>query len=216
MMGKKGADKVRKYVEAGGYLFSEDWAIEEILAVGFPEFIKPGKRLNEQDVPVLPKPGSGSHPYLRKIFVKPPTHAAKEGGGTTTTDEEDVSRINYQWHIDKESPAIAIVDKTRVTTLLFSETVGNQAGKDGSDAVAVTFAVGKGLTGEMAKDPIATGGTPVQNRDKMTGGRVLHVLSHFGKQGGTGAAGDRGEATLMNLLVNFLNEAAARKKPEKK
>src|SRR5262245_40460953 len=97
-MGKKGVEKVRRYVEAGGYLFSEDWALDEILAVGFSEFVKVGKRLNEQDVPVLPKPGSGAHPYLRKIFVKAPTKAAREGGGTTT--EEDVGRLDHKWHID--------------------------------------------------------------------------------------------------------------------
>lgn len=215
-MGKKGIEKIRKYVEAGGYLFSEDWVLEEILSKAFAEYVKTGKDLKEQDVPVLPKPGSGSHPYLRKIFVKPPTKANKEGGGTTTGEGEDVSGIDHEWHIDKESPAIVIVDAKKVTTLLFSETVGNQADKGGSDAVAITFAYGKGLSTEMAKDPIATGGAPVQNREKMTGGRVLHVLSHFGKQGGRGAAGDKGEATLMNLMVNFLSEAAARRKAEKK
>lgn len=215
-LGKKGADMIRKYVENGGYLFTEDWAIIEVLEQAFPEFVKAGKYLKEQDVPVLPKPGSGSHPYLRKIFVKAPTKEAKEGGGTTTGTNEDVARINHEWHIDQDSPAIKIIDKARVTTLLFSETVGVQSDKDGSDACAITFAFGKGLATDMAKDPIATGGAPVQNREKMTGGRVMHVLSHFGKQGSRGDAGAAGEATLMNLMVNYLSEAAARKKAEKK
>lgn len=196
-MGKVGTDKLRKYVDAGGYLFTEDWELEEILKPAFPEFVDVGAYLREQDVPVLPKTGSGGHPYLRKIFVKPPT--AKNGGGTSV--EEDVAKIEHEWHIDQDSPAIVIKNDKKVMTLLFSETVGIQSDKNGSDAVAITFLSGKGATND-----IATG----QNREKMRGGRVVHVLSHFGKQGQKDA-GQKGEATLLNLMINFLAEAAERR-----
>jgi hypothetical protein len=49
-----------------------------------------------------------------------------------------------------------------------------------------------------------------QNRETLKGGRVVHVLSHFGKQGQK-EAGQKGEATLMNLMINFLNEAGERR-----
>ena len=40
----------------------------------------------------------------------------------------------------------------------------------------------------------------------MTGGRVLYVLSHFGKQ-----KSEDDEYTLQNLLLNFLIEASERR-----
>ena len=40
----------------------------------------------------------------------------------------------------------------------------------------------------------------------MTGGRVLYVLSHFGKQ-----ESNEDEYALQNLLINFLVEAADRR-----
>jgi len=196
VLGKSGIDKVKKFVEAGGYLFSEDWILEEILQLAWPEKVKCGAYLKEQDVPVLPKQGSGSHPYLRKIFVKPP----KNSSGHGTSVEEDVGKLDYTWHIDQDSPGIHIVDKAKVQILLFSEPVGIQCDKNGSDAVAITF-----MTGGQSAD-VATG----QNRETLKGGRVVHVLSHFGKQEQK-TAGQKGEATLMNLLVNFLGEAAERK-----
>jgi hypothetical protein len=203
VMGKKGTDKIRKYVDGGGYLFTEDWEMEEILAPAFPEFVKHGAYLKEQDVPVLPKEGSGTHPYLRKIFVKPPTQRNPNGG---TSVEEDVAKIDHEWHIDQDSPAIVIVDKKRVQTLLFSETVGIQSDKNGSDAVAITF-----MPGMSGSPDVATG----QNRETLKGGRVVHVLSHFGKQGQK-TAGQKGESTLLNLLINFLNEASERRALQKK
>ncbi len=197
VLNKPGIDKIKKYVDAGGYLFSEDWILEEVLQIAWPQFVKCGAYLKEQDVAVLPKVGSGTHPYLRKIFVKPPSK--KNGGGTSV--EEDVAKIEHEWHIDQDSPAITIVDKNKVQTLLFSETVGIQADKNGSDAVAITF-----MPGMSGSPDVASG----QNRETLKGGRVVHVLSHFGKQGQKDA-GQKGEATLMNLMINFLNEAAQRR-----
>lgn len=153
---------------------------------------------------VLPKPGSGTHPYLRKIFVKSPSRLHDASG---TSVEEDVSRLEYLWKIDDESPAIAIKNKSRVTVLMFSDTLAKQSEQDkGSDAVAVTFSSGSG--GEP--DPVASGRPIPQNPGAMKGGRVLHVLAHFGKQSGS-AGGQRGEYSLLNLLVNFLIEANERR-----
>lgn len=202
MLGKPGIEKLKKYVEGGGYLFTEDWILEEVLQLAWPTIVKCGAYLKEQDVAVLPKIGSGTHPYLRKIFVKPPSK--KTGAGTSV--EEDVTKIDHEWHIDQDSPAVFIVDKTKVQTLLFSETVGIQSDKNGSDAVAITFMPG------MAGSPDVASG---QNRETLKGGRVVHVLSHFGKQGQKDA-GQKGESTLMNLMVNFLNEASERRAAQKK
>lgn len=211
-MGKKGTSKIHKFVDAGGYLFSEDWELEEIIEPEWGDVLWHSKYLPEEDIQVLPKPGSGTHPYLRKIFVKPPTHKS-EGSGTTV--EEDVGKIDYQWHIDQDSPAIAIKDKKRVTILMYSETLASQSDKDhiasgeipGSDAVALTFLSGGG---SREPDPVATGTAIPQDFSHFKGGRVVHVLAHFGKQSRT-SGGEKGEAGLTNLMLNFLIEANERK-----
>ena len=65
------------------------------------------------------------------------------------------------------------------------------------------FAVG----GKDGKRPgIASGGKVQQDSTKMTGGRVLYVLSHFGKQ-----KSSEDEYSMQNLLINFLIEAYERR-----
>lgn len=206
-MGKKGTGKVHRYVDGGGYLFSEDWELEEILELEWADLVWHSTYLKEQDVPVLPKPGAGTHPYLKKIFVKPPTKKDSPVGGTTV--EEDCAKLDHTWHIDLDSSAIAIKNPKRVTVLMFSETVAAQSEKEqvkGSDAVALTWLSGGG----NEPDPVSTGAPITQALSGMKGGRVLHVLAHFGKQAKT-AGGDKGEYTLQNLLVNFLIEANERR-----
>ncbi len=202
-MGKKGTTKIKQYVENGGYLFTEDWELEEIIEPEFGNYIWHSTYLKEQEIPCMPKPGAGTHPYLKKIFVKPPTK--KEGGGTTV--EEDVSKLDYIYKIDQDSPAISIKDKKNVTVLMFSETLLYQSEKDnGSDAIAVTFLVGGG----NQPDPVATGKAIPQSVALMRGGRVIHTLAHFGKQPKS-SGGEKGEFALMNMLINFLIEANERR-----
>lgn len=205
MLGRKGTSRIKRFVDNGGYLFTEDWAIEEVIEPEWGDCISRATYLREQEVPVLPNPGQGTHPYLRKIFVKPPTE--RHTSNSTSALEEDVSRLEHLWKIDADSPAIAVKDKKRVTVLMVSETIRAQSEKDsGSDALAVTFGSGAG-----GPEPVATGRS--SSRDTQAspkGGRVLHVLAHFGKQSTT-SGGQKGEASLLNLLVNFLIEANERR-----
>jgi len=201
-------DKIRKYVDNGGYLFTEDWAMKDVLAQRFKEFVDMGPYITEMEVNIYPKPGAMSHPYLRNIFsrLKPRKKAEVEKGGTVAEGPEspDFERIDHTWKIDNESPAIRIVNKAKVTTLIFSKDVGKAAGDKGSDAVAVTFVVAP--KGGGGGDPVATGAPIEQDRTRMSGGRVLHVMSHFGKQKNA-----TDEFTIQNLLLNFLIEASERK-----
>jgi len=211
-MGPAGLDKIRRYVDGGGYLFTEDWALREILSVKFKEFVDVGTFLSEMEVNVYPKPGAGSHPYLRNIFTRPKPKAVQQRGGTVSEGSDaDFERIEHTWKIDKDSPAIKITSPAKVTTLIYSKDVGTAS--KSSDAVAVTFVVNPKSGGPGGGDPVATGAPIEQDRTKMTGGRVLHVMSHFGKQKST-----TDEYTIQNLLLNFLIEASERKgiKVEKK
>src|SRR5262245_61735539 len=141
-MGPAALDKIRKYVDAGGYLFTEDWGLKDILAQRFKEFVDLGPYITQMEVNISPKPGAMSHPYLRNIFsrLKPKVKELAEKGGTVSEGPEspDFERIDHTWIVDNESPAIKIVNKSKVSVLIFSKDVGRAAGDKGSDAVAVT------------------------------------------------------------------------------
>jgi hypothetical protein len=95
----------------------------------------------------------------------------------------------------------------RVVTLLTSPELMKST--KGDDAVAITFAVkpGEATPGGPKKGaPVASGTELSHDRKSMAGGRVVYVLSHFGKQE---SATD--EFSLQNLLINFLVEANERR-----
>jgi hypothetical protein len=200
----KGCQKIRRYVENGGYLFAEDWSMEDYVQKAFPEYVIIGPvRPKDEVVSVFPKAGSSSHPYLKKIFAAPPRE--REKGVTITEDELD--KIAHSWKIDKETRCIH-VHNPRVVILLSSPELKKTA--DGDEAVAVTWGVDPvaSVKGAPKKNAsvASTGGELSQDRKTMTGGRVVYVLSHFGKQESTAD-----EHSLQNLLINFLVEANERR-----
>jgi hypothetical protein len=203
MLSEKGCQKIRKYVEGGGYLFAEDWAMEDYVQKAFAEYVIIGMvRPKDEIVTVFPKVGSISHPYLKKIFAAEPRE--REKGMTITND--DLDKIEHSWKIDKETRTIHIRDP-RVVTLLTSPELMKTA--KGDDAVAITFGVSpvaSGGGGSKKNAPVASGTELSQDRKVMTGGRVVYVLSHFGKQEST-----QDEHSLQNLLINFLVEANERR-----
>ena len=76
----------------------------------------------------------------------------------------------------------------------------------GDDATAITF-----FPGAEWKSVIGTGGFEQDRRKMKRGGRVVHVLSHFGKQ-----QSQDDEYALQNLLLNFLIEANERQQKMKR
>jgi hypothetical protein len=202
-LSEKGCQKLRRYVEAGGYLFAEDWAMEDYVQKAFSEYVIIGSvRPKDETVAVFPKAGASSHPYLKKIFSAPPSDRQK--GMTVTSD--DLDKIAHQWKIDKETRTVHVRDAARVVTLLTSPDLQKNA--NGDDAVAITFGVEPTPTGGGSKKnaSVSTGAELSQDRKTMKGGRVVYVLSHFGKQESTSD-----EHSLQNLLINFLVEANERR-----
>jgi len=195
VLGEKGVRKIKKYVETGGYLFAEDWCMEDFLERAFGDYAAHGSVRQESEVEVFPQAGAATHPYLRKIFFK-----AVEGEPGTVT-ESDLLENHHVWKIDRETRTIRIRDPKRVATLLTSPKLGEYA--DGDDAVAITFTVG---SDDAKRAAVATTGEVQQDRTKMSGGRVLYVLSHFGKQ-----KSQDDEYSLQNLLINFLVESNERR-----
>jgi hypothetical protein len=176
------------------------------------------------DVKITPGRGLTSLPLLRGVFARPrpPAEAGDaqpSGDGTQTRGGDAPSPAappQHQWKIDNESPAIQIKDRAAVTVLMESADLGAAAG--GNEAVAVTFRAGngsprrQGAASEPRRGPMTGGGgndDAGQSRgrgewsEELRGGRVLHVISHFGKQQG------RKEDTfvLQNLILNFIMES---------
>ncbi len=215
-MNKDAVDKIVRFVEKGGYLFTEDWCLIEVIEIGFSKYLRSGTALEGGDFGVSPEKGMTAHPLLRGVFVPPvdmdalrrkkyglddedddedseydPTQEddpgdvdedrGKTGVGNSDLDapgdieDPDIRLIQHRWKIDKESPSLDIQSK-KVQVLIDSEELRDACG-DG--AVAVTFPVKKG--------------------------RVIHVLSHFGKQ-----SSSDNEATIENLLINFLLQVRIR------
>jgi hypothetical protein len=195
---EKAVKRLKAYVEGGGYLFAEDWCMEDFVERAFGDYVGHGSLRPDETVSVQPKAGAASHPYLRKIFFKPPRET------TGTVSETDLDKLSHQWKIDKDTKTIKIKDPKKVVTLLSSPELAKSS--QGDDAVAVTFGVlpdpkpGEKVPAGKPEDVIS------QDRKKMTGGRVLYVLSHFGKQ-----VSQDDEYSLQNLLLNFLVEANERR-----
>ena len=214
----RGVKKIKKFVEAGGNLFTEDWGVKEILEKAWPRYVVGGSYLREQEVDIAPARGRTSHPLMRGVFMNPadaveePEEVDGDGedseidedekktkDGKKTIDEEDeeeiirrIRTLKHQWKIDDESPYLNVRNKREVVKLLESEKVGKLAGGK-NDAVAISFFARKRSHGSAGK------GAGVERRPS---GRILHVLSHFGKQSSI-----ESEYALQNLLLNFLLEA---------
>lgn len=202
-LNKKVLEKIRQFVETGGYLFTEDLNIEEIIEPAFKGTIVKTKYLPGMNVPILPAPGATLHPYLQYVFEAPPSNNAPtsseiEKSGETKSVKPGEFRIDSEWKIDDESPDIKIIGKN-TTVLIMSPKLVSKSNPEG--AVAVTW----GMSGSNI---VLTGG---EKASYQAGGRVLHVMSHFGKQ-----KSKLDEFALQNLLLNFLIELNQRKPRGKK
>jgi len=136
-MSDAGVAKLVNFVSKGGYLFTEDWQLEEILERAWGGQVQHADYLTDQTVSVYPQPGNTSHPYLRRIFAKPPK--PKAGGGTTS--EAEFETLKHEWKIDQDSPSIQV--KSSAVKILMISPALEQSNK-GNGAVAITFKHVKG------------------------------------------------------------------------
>jgi hypothetical protein len=185
--------KIAQFVETGGYLFTEDLNIEEVIERAFKGYITHTKFLPEKEVKIVPAPGAALHPYLKYVFEAPPsssnqtTTSESKPGETTSVKQQDF-RIDAEWRIDDESPDIKILKKDVVTVLIVSPQLAKENKSEG--AVAVTWSYSKPMIKTGSDKPTY-----------MPGGKVLHVMSHFGKQ-----RSKLDEFALQNLILNFFME----------
>jgi hypothetical protein len=215
-------EKIKKFVLAGGFVFSEDWIVKEFVEKAFPKFIEAGFKLPNHNVTIAPVRGMATHPYLEGIYV------AREGDEADSFDfglgdfdddsdeEEDAGggrgrtvvvkrgadhtvapelrKIRHNWQIDDESFELTIKNRARVVSLLGSSDVKPRSADDKKKPLSIVALAFRPGSGKAASIAVGKGKTP-----PGAPGVVVQVLSHFGKQ-----HSDSDEFSLQNLLLNFL------------
>lgn len=184
-------EKIRAFVSRGGYLFASDWGLTEVLEKAFPGTVKKSADIDQAIVDIFPRKGSTGHPFLREVFVK--ATGGKEGGTAVEAQE----RLDFRWVIDAGTFTIEY-DPAKVVCLIEAPDLADPKSK----AVAVTFSY---PSDREAGKAVATGGV-YENLATLRGGKVLHVLSHFGNQRTMDDT-----YSVQNMLLNFLIEAKDRR-----
>jgi len=179
------AERTRKYIADGGYLFVTDIGILQAIQPAFPGFIDTSKG-GGQDlrVGIVPCKGSTGHPLLRGVDL--PLGMAPQ-------------KARLEWQIDGGGPSIGF-DPSKVVPLVDAPDL---AKKRRPTTVAAYFAYGE--EPKVVQEAVAVGGV-YEEFAREKSGKVLCVLSHFVKQ-----RTNEDGFVLQNLLLNFLIEARDRK-----
>jgi len=116
--------KIKEFVKSGGFLFTTDWALLNILEKIFPHYLKYNQRPTADDcvkVEVLDK----SNKFLEGLF------------------DENADPI---WWLESSSYPIQILDRTRVKLLIVSKEMQE---KYGEAPIVITFDYGDGTVLHM-------------------------------------------------------------------
>ncbi len=176
--------RVRKFVVDGGYLCVTDLIIQHLVKDAFPGYYVNKGGLPDAVVSILPWRGSTGNPLLRGVELP---IASSKG-----------AKPRMEWMIAPGGPALTF-DPKKVVWLVDAPEL---ALKKKFTSVAVTFLYG--CDQQLLQQGVDTGGV-YEELGQVRCGRVLCVLSHFGKQ-------RQGEDSfaLQNMLLNFLIEARDR------
>ena len=117
-------DHLERFVHAGGYLFTTDWGLENVLEQRFAQYVRPLRdekgRVVMTDDEVISFHALATHPLLRGM----------PGGAQKA-----------RWWLEDSSLLIDIVDRRSVEVLIESDDLES---RHGSRSVAVTFRHGSG------------------------------------------------------------------------
>ncbi len=121
--------RVNDFVAQGGYVFTSDWELRNVVEKGVPGYIGVGTTTGEHEFPIKPGKGAEKHPYLKDVFPENP-----------------LAQARFKWKIDDLSYTVKILSSSstgagRVVPLVESDAL---AGKYGTGIVACTFRHGKG------------------------------------------------------------------------
>jgi len=204
----KAIKKIKVFMESGGYLFTENWQIEEIIERAFKGTIASTKFLPEKTVKIAPYPGEVLHPYLKYVFEVPPVQIdLVDSTGMTKTLIPGTFYSEAQWKIDKQSPNIKVLKNDKVTILIASQELAKKEQNEG--AVAVTFPV------KRETDKSSQGEQVLHIMGRLAKFSVVQSMGYDKIDMTVGQKNIADEFTLQNLLVNFLEDCAARHQAQK-
>jgi hypothetical protein len=175
------------FVAKGGYLFSSDWEMHNVLTKVFPKALTLKEQIPAHEgVSISAHPDAVGHPYLRDVFrSKSPYRTA----------------ASMKWKVDAASDLQTLQLRRGVVPLVFSSDLLQL---HGVGVVALTFRFnGKVLPPQKRKKRRPTTGSSERvNEVPLAGGSVLHVLGHFVAQHDPKGDG----FALQQLLGNFIVE----------
>jgi hypothetical protein len=119
-LGPKGLEKVRKFVNAGGFLYTTDWALTNVVEKAFPGFIAFNGRETADDV----------------VEVQ-----VKESSGSNLLKHLHLANANPKWWLEGSSYPIRVLAPDKVEVLVESREMKK---KYGAAPVAVMFRYGDG------------------------------------------------------------------------
>ena len=119
-----GLSKIAKFVEDGGFLFTTDWALRDVLEPAFPGYVEYNQCRTGDEV------------------VRVEIHAEDDPFLRTLIGPED----DPQWWLEGSSYPIRILNRTEVDVIISSKELGSLYGEP---AVFVTFPVGDGRVYHM-------------------------------------------------------------------
>ncbi len=220
-------EKIKKFVLAGGFVFSEDWIVKEFVEKAFPKFIEAGFKLPDHNVTIAPVRGMATHPYLEGIYVAREENEAdsfdfgledfEDDDGADDSDEgEDEEGGKGRTIVVKRGDDHTVAPELRkirhnwqIDDESFDLTIKNRArvvSLLGSSDVKPRSADDKkkpisivALAFRPGSGKASSIGVGKAKTPPGTPGVVVQVLSHFGKQ-----HSDSDEFSLQNLLLNFL------------
>lgn len=122
---KAGIERIRKFVNAGGYLYTTDWALTNVVQQAFPGYIAFNGRETADDV-VEVEVKQAEHNLLKHLTL---------------------SRENPKWWLESSSYPIKLVNPDKVDVLITSKEMKK---KYGEAPIAVHFRYGDGQVLHMA------------------------------------------------------------------
>lgn len=122
---KAGIERIRKFVNAGGYLYTTDWALTNVVQQAFPGYIQFNGHETANDV-VEVEVKQAEHNLLKHLTL---------------------SRDNPKWWLESSSYPIKVVNADKVDVLITSKEMKK---KYGEAPIAVHFRYGDGQVLHMA------------------------------------------------------------------
>lgn len=116
---RRGIGRIRAFVEGGGFLFTTDWALRDVLETAFPGFVEYNDRPTKDDV------------------VRVEIHHRDDPLLATLIGPDD----DPQWWLEGSSYPIRVLDPDAVDVIISSKELGRTYGEP---AVFVTFEVEEG------------------------------------------------------------------------